>query len=109
MITLKDFVKDKDFASGESDADPFPEGKTELDVPSVEVEEKEIEFDNGKKTRYILSFGEKRYWAGPQIMDGIKQALGAGFSKLVVTRKGQGLKTKYTVMPVQEPSQKGDV
>lgn len=108
MASIMDFIKEKDF-SNESDIESFPEGKTNLDLSKTDVEEKQVDFEGMKKTRYVLTIGEKKYWAGTQIMDGIKQASESGFSNVVITRKGQGMKTRYTVMPLPEPSQQGDL
>jgi hypothetical protein len=101
MANLMDFVKDKDFST-DSEADPFPEGKTKLEVAEIEVQEHEVEFDGKKRMRYILKAGDKQYWAGNQIMQGIQAAVEAGFETVEITRKGQGLKTKYTVMGLQK-------
>jgi hypothetical protein len=61
MANLMDFVKDKDFST-DSEADPFPEGKTKLEVAEIEVQEHEVEFDGKKRMRYILKAGDKQYW-----------------------------------------------
>jgi len=100
-MNLKDFVKDKDFST-ENNTEPFPEGKTILQVESIDVQEQAVEFDGKKRMRYILSVGDKQYWAGSQIMEGVKAAINAGFKKVEVNRKGLGLKTKYAVLGVQE-------
>lgn len=108
-MKLTDFLKGKDFGSGESDATGFPEGKTELDLTKVTVQEKEVPFDEGTRKRWILTVGEINYWAGVQIMNGIKDAQEAGFSRVSVIRTGTTkTNTKYRVMPLAEPSQKGD-
>lgn len=103
-MNIKDFVKDKDFASG-ADADPFPEGDTTINMEVVEVEEKTVTFEDkqGKpvdKQRFILSVGDVKLWAPPSLLSDMKSALENGFGLVKVTRTGQGLKTKYKVMPV---------
>jgi len=107
MATLKEFVKGKEFGGGDSDAEPFPLGKTEIDISKVGVEEREVEFDGVKKPRWILSVGEKKFWAGTQIMNGVKDAEEAGFSKVSITKKGEGIKTKYKVMPLMDSPKEG--
>jgi len=100
-MNVKDFVKDKDFASaGGGDAEPMPEGDTTFDLSVVEVEEKTVTFDDGPKQRFILSCGGKRLWAPPSVLGDMKAASENGFDLVKVTRSGQGLKTKYKVMPI---------
>jgi len=110
MTTLKDFVKGKEFSNAEEqDTIPFPEGKTALEIDKVSVEEKEVEFDGVKKKRYILAYKDVKYWAGPQIMEQIQNMIDIKQNHVVVKRKGTGIKTKYVVLPGEEPSQDGDV
>jgi hypothetical protein len=97
MANLKDFVKGKDFST-DSKADPLPEGKTTMNIAEIDVQEQEVEFDGKKRMRYILKDGDKHYWAGSQIMEGIQAATEAGFDRIEINRKGQGISTKYTVM-----------
>lgn len=101
MSKILDYIKDKDFAE-ESEGDPFPEGQTEIDLTKVDVEERKQDFGEGPKLRYLLKYNDKNYWAGPQILAGIKLATESGFTKVVIQRKGTGLKTKYTVMGKQD-------
>ena len=108
-MKITEFIKDKDFSSAGSEAKPFPEGKTKINLNKVDVEEKIVEFEGKPKTRYLLSTEGEVYWAGSQIMEGIKQATENGFTTVTITRKGQGLATKYGVMPIQEPAQEGDL
>lgn len=101
MTTLKDFVKEQEFGCAEGDTIPFPEGKTKINLEETTVEDKMVEFPEGPKKRYILTVGDKQYWAGPQIMEQVKALVEEGFDRVIVNRKGQGLKTKYTVLPAK--------
>ena len=102
-MNIKDFVKDKDFASAEGNlAEPMPEGETMINLNIVQVEEKMVTFEDSPtpKKRYILSIGDKHLWAPPSVLADMKLATEGGFDLVKVIRTGQLLKTKYKVMPV---------
>lgn len=108
MTNIAEFVKGKDFSSQTGNAKPLPEGKTTIDLTKTDVESTEVDFGKGLKKRYLLNVGDETYWAGNQIMEGIQQAQENGFSKVTILRKGQGMNTKYTVMPLQNQNE-GDL
>ena len=105
-VSIKDFVKDRDFANaGNADAEPMPQGETMIDLNVVKVEEKNVTFtdDHGNPKpakRFILYVGDKGLWAPPSVLADMKLAAEAGFDLVKVIRTGEGLKTKYKVMPV---------
>ena len=102
-MNIKDFVKDKDFASADgADAEPMPEGETMINLNVVQVEEKTVTFPDSPtpKKRYILSVGDKKLWAPPSVLSDMKAAAEGGFDLVKVTRTGTDLKTRYKVMPV---------
>jgi hypothetical protein len=100
MTKLSEFVKDKEFGS-DSGVEKFPEGETSLGLLSdVEVETKTIQQSDGSaKERYVLGVGDKRYWAGVQVMQGIKTVQEQGAVKAKVVRSGSTMNdTKYIVV-----------
>ena len=114
-MNIKDFVKGKDFASTDgADAEPMPEGETMINLDVVQVEEKMVTFTDERgnpkppQKRYILSDGDKCLWAPPSVLADMKLAAEGGFDLVKVTRTGQGLKTKYKIMPVNVVKSKGE-
>lgn len=85
----------------EANIEKFPEGETLVNLAELDIQEKEVEFEPGKKKmRWILSFGDKKYWAGRKVLDGLKEAVSKGAKAAKVMRQGQGMKTSYMVLPV---------
>lgn len=98
MTTLREFVKDKDFGG---DTTSFPAGETILNLDDTTIEETIVNFAGEDKTRYIISTGGKRLWAGVRILKGIKDAESNGARKVKVIRQGSGKETTYVVLPVE--------
>lgn len=101
MENLDKFLEGKDFETKDKEAEAFPTGKTRINLKTLEVEERTIEFEDGAKTRYILKDGDKSYWAGNQVMTGIKAARDLGADEADVLKQGSGLKTSYMVVAVE--------
>lgn len=97
MTNLKEFCENKNFSTGES----LPEGDTYINV-DAEVKETEQEWEGKKRIRYQIKDKDTTYFVGPKVMDGIKSAIKKGFSKVRVTRTGEGKNTTYTVVGVKE-------
>lgn len=98
MTNLKDFIIDKNFSMGET----LPEGDTYFNTEKTQVEEIQTEWEGKQKTRYKLTEGEKTYFVGVKVMDGLKTQIKKGFTKVRVTRGGEGKNTTYTVVGIKE-------
>jgi hypothetical protein len=96
-MKLSDFIKDKDFTSGES----LPKGDTFISV-NAEIEEIQTEYEGKKKIRYQLKENGKTYFVGPKVMEGIKENEALGFKEFRVTKTGEGMKTNYLVIGVKK-------
>jgi hypothetical protein len=98
MTDLIEYVKTKEFGT-DSNAEPFPEGITPLDLSETDVEEvtiKDVQ-TGADKLRYVITYKEKSYWAGNQIMSQIKELTEQEKTQVNVLRKGTGMKTVYIV------------
>jgi hypothetical protein len=85
----------------ESDIQAFPDGKTELEISKCTTKEVPVSYNDGTQgTKHIINYQDKKYWAGKQVMAGLKEAVENGKDKVFVLKKGQGLKTNYIVMEV---------
>jgi len=98
MKKLNEFEK-KDFQGGEG----LPNGDTVVDFETLEIEPTEIEYDGEKKTRYLLKVNDdEQYFAPKTVMADLKQIqLEGKFTKARITRTGEKLETKYTVVGVK--------
>lgn len=97
MTNIMDYVKAENFSMGEV----LPDGDTFFDLTKTEVSTFESEWDGKKRTRYILNQG-KPYFVGSRVMDGIKNAVAKNFTKVRVTKTGEGKNTVYTVIGIKE-------
>jgi hypothetical protein len=98
-MNLADFVDDKNFSTGET----LPEGDTFFDVVNTQVEQIETEYEGKKRIRYKLTTPEKKiYYVGVKVMEGIKKNVEKGFTKVRVTRTGEGKNTTYAVVGVTQ-------
>ena len=97
---LKEVLKETSFEK-ESDVQSFPDGKSELIISKCVTKQVPVSFNDGTQgTKYVITYGDKKYWAGKQVMQGLKEAVGNGKDKVIVIKKGVGLKTNYIVMEV---------
>jgi len=85
-------------------ADKFQEGKTVIDLTKVKTSETSFTDDSGKtKPQWIWEVEGKRYFAGSQIMEGLRKVLADAKEKketikeIEVIRNGSGKGTKYVV------------
>ena len=101
MENIKKFLEGKDFENSESDIEPFPEGKTKLQLEKIMVENITIDYPDGPKERYILEHDGKKYWAGKQIMNGLKIAIEEKAKEVFVVRQGMDRNTKYMVVSIE--------
>lgn len=93
---LKDFVEKTEFSVSAK----FPEGKTTLDLATATIEPVKFTDPDGKeKQRYKITANNVVYYAGPQIIQGIKVALEKGAKKVEIIRQGTDKNTKYIVLP----------
>ena len=97
MTNLKDFVKDKNFTSGES----LPKGDTFITV-NAEVKESPTEYEGKPKMRWEIKEGTRTYYVGQKVMDGIQNAIDEGYAKVRITKTGEGIKTNYSVVGIKE-------
>jgi len=98
---LATYCKETDFATG---GESFPEGKTKIVLNKAKVIPTVFVDDNtGKeKARWKICYEDKVYYAGKQVMNGIKEEQDKGAKTVIVIRKGEGLKTNYTVINAEE-------
>jgi len=96
MTSLAKYVQEKDFGG---DAISFPEGETVIDTEKAEIRETEVEFDGQKKKRWLITQGDKTFFAGVKIMKGIKKQQEEGKKKVKVIKQGTGKETSYIVLP----------
>ena len=102
MEKLNKFLEGKDFDKTESEIKAFEDGETEIDLTKLEVEARVVDFGDGKeKTRYVLKDGDNQYWAGNQVMQGIKAAFDKEAERCKVLKQGSGLKTSYMVVALE--------
>ena len=97
-MKLADYIEDKNFSSGET----LPEGDTYFDVVDTEVKEVETEWEGKKRIRYALTYNQHTFYVGSKVMEGIKKAVEKGFTKVRVTRSGEGKNTTYTTVGVKQ-------
>jgi len=97
MVSIKDFIKNKNFTAGES----LPKGDTFINTNAT-IEETETEYEGKKRIRYKIIDGENTYYVGTKVMAGIQEAILEGFEKVRVTKTGEGIKTNYSVVGVKE-------
>jgi predicted nucleic acid-binding protein len=102
MIDMKltDFVKEENFGAYES----LPDGDTYIILLDTTVEAIEVEFEGKNKTRYKLKTGDHEYIVGTQVMKGIQEAITKkpDCKKVRITKTGEKMNTKYTVIAVTE-------
>lgn len=98
IMQLAEFVEDKNFSTGET----LPEGDTFFDVIKTSVDQVETEWEGKKRIRYKLTTEGHIYFVGTKVMEGIKKAIDKGFTKVRVTRTGEGKNTTYTCVGVKE-------
>ena len=99
MTNLNTYLKTETFGS---DAKGLPEGETELELASVEVEEASVVFDGKPRKRFILRVGEEAFWVGQKVMKGIQRCVKDDNAKKVkVIRQGQGKETSYVVQTIE--------
>lgn len=97
MAKLNEFEK-SDFQGGEG----LPKGDTVVDFETLDIEPIEVEYDGEKKVRYLLKLdNETTYYAPKTVMADLKQIQLDGFAKARITRTGEKLETKYTVVGVK--------
>ena len=102
QVNLMDYMKEKaaakeTFSVG---ADKFQEGKTIIDVKKVKISETSFTDESGKtRPQWIWEVEGKRYFAGSQIMEGLRKVLELepGVKEIEVIRNGSGKGTKYVV------------
>jgi hypothetical protein len=98
MSNLKQFVENNDFSTGTS----LPKGDTFVSI-NAEITEVETEYEGKKKIRYQLKENNKTFFVGTKVMEGIKEAIGEGFTAFRITKTGEGMKTNYSVVGVEKP------
>lgn len=77
----------------------LPKGDTIIDFSTLDVEPTQLEYDGVTKTRYLLKISENESYFVPKgVMSDLKQTELDGFPKARVTRTGEKLETKYTVV-----------
>lgn len=97
MTNLKQFVEGKEFNQGEA----LPKGDTYIST-AADVIEVETEFEGKKKIRYQIKELGKTYFVGVKVMEGIKEAIKEGYSRVRITKTGEGMKTNYSVVGVKD-------
>ena len=86
----------------------IPVGMTFIKTQTLEIEETEKDFGEGKKIRWIINFENKKgeakeYEVGIQIIKGIETEITKGTEYLILTRQGKGREdTVYTVAAMEE-------
>ena len=92
-MKITDFEK-KDFGGA-----GLPKGDTVIDFETLEIEPTIIEYDGEKKTRYLLQVNAKDYYYVPKgVMADLLEVRHDGFKKARITRTGENLETRYTVI-----------
>ena len=94
MQSLKDYLNDKSFPEG------LPQGDTYIKIDDTSVEETPFTDDSGKETtraRILLADG-RIFYISDGVLREINKAMKAGKSEVRITRSGQGMQTKYTVV-----------
>ena len=92
----------------ENNFEKIPEGMTFIKTDTLEIETKEKDFGEGKKTRWELTFKNKKgesksYEVGIQVIRGVKAALEKKTEYIVLTRQGKGREdTTYTIAALEE-------
>jgi len=93
-MKITDFEK-KDFGGCEG----LPKGDTIVNFTTLEIDPTEIEYDGEKKLRYLLTLENgETYYAPKTVMADLKQLEMDGFPQARITRNGEKLETKYTVV-----------
>jgi hypothetical protein len=92
---LKTFCENESFGSDAY----LKDGDTWLMVEGTTVEPIEQTYKDGTtKLKYQIKSNNKTIIVGPQVMEGIKEALKKGFLCVRITKTGENLNTKYTVV-----------
>jgi hypothetical protein len=93
MSKLSEFVKNNDFSFG------LPIGDTIIEIDKTSAEETEINTKDGKKKAYQLTIDSGESYTAPKsVMGEIKKLSAAGVEKVRITKTGEGLNTRYTVV-----------
>jgi len=100
-MDLKKFVEEENFGGA---FESMPDGDTFLILAETDVEPIEVEFEGKTKTRYRLKTKDHEYVVGVQVMRGIEEAVKKKpeCKKVRVTKTGEKMNTKYTVVAVIE-------
>lgn len=93
-MKLEDF-NEKEFLSGKG----LPKGDTVVYFDTLEIEPTTTEFDGKTQKKFLLKINKETEYLVPRIvMADLKAVQIAGFEKARITRTGEKLETRYTVI-----------
>jgi len=97
MENLKTYLEKKDFSTG------LPQGDTRILFNGTQVEELEATFDGEKRVRgKIKTENGDEFFVPMSVLRDLKKCNESGFNAARVTRSGEGIKTRYTVVGLDE-------
>lgn len=82
----------------------LPDGDTFIVLAETEIEPIEVEFEGKTKTRYKLKTKDHEFMVGIQVIRGMQDVKNKKpeIKKVRITKTGEKMNTKYTVVPVIE-------
>lgn len=99
--SLKEVLHEGEF-DNKNEIKGFPIGETQIVISKCKVQSIPVTFDGKSRNKFVIEYDGNKYWAGNQIMKGLKAAENNGVDVVKVVRQGEELDTTYMVLEVNE-------